>query len=527
MKRANTSGKVAITGPTFNKLAEAADQIAKSTQLGRGSIGLDGSPPGTVLCVCDSALTIGQPVGIETTQLTDASDAGEFVIREHSIANPTLVPAHRMNSWGIVLHPTKAGLTETYVRMWGIVSAQVQVDDAAATHVDVDGVSFGLKALYYGRGRILWKESGTGSKWCKILLGDRCEVVHGTADAEIANGTEGYITIYKWNHTATSHKLLVSNDSGKSVAAGAWVTALWCDHDRKWRPVVGGAGDFYCPQAWVPGDIPVGNEAVEGKTHLFATMSGFSQVTRQKIVHDPLPSSPERCQEFAKWTADVSETLCDDLASIPNYDEEPIQFLGHTGYPSPECNWFTICQAIASIPGYSSIGTRVLTNACQFESLVASWHCTDDWTTGDITIKFEEGIGDAEDETHAFAPTTGFDRTKRQKLIHDELESSPGRCEEFLQWVEDVGMDCDSLADMFSSKCTYPVSTPAHRAILPVKFICTEEGKVEVEVMLNAASTAWNYAAEKRQFLSHKIDPTSGPHCNGDDFFEWIDAEEC
>lgn len=347
MKRANSNGVIKLTGRAYNAMVEEIERLrAGAIQLDRGHMGLQGVPAGCIVATSAAELTIGQVVGLSGADFTTTTDQGAFVIRNHTVATPTLVAAnHKMNSWGIVDQPSVAETDEVIVRKWGIASAQIEVDDASVTHADIVGSQ--LKGLFYGRARILWKESGTGTKWAKLALGESCEIIHGAVVAEILSGSEGSLSVYKWNRTATTHIETISNDSGVALREGQWITAVWCDNDRKWRPVSSGAAfEVNCiDRPWVAGDIPVkAAPQLDGKTHFFTALSGFDKTLRQKIVHDPLAVDPTKCQEFAKWVPDTDSgggggagsSFCELLAEEAEEWSPP---LDHDKYYMPVVFW--------------------------------------------------------------------------------------------------------------------------------------------------------------------------------------------
>jgi hypothetical protein len=60
----------------------------------------------------------------------------------------------------------------------GVCPVRLNVIDADHRYADVDDAAYTLKTSNTGGTRILWKESGTGTKWAMVLLGGSC----GTAE---------------------------------------------------------------------------------------------------------------------------------------------------------------------------------------------------------------------------------------------------------------------------------------------------------------------------------------------------------
>jgi len=70
----------------------------------------------------------------------------------------------------------------------GITPAEITVGDADHTHVDVDGAGGSkLVSAFSGAGEILWKESGTGTKWALLRIGATSG--DGVVDDETGTGT--------------------------------------------------------------------------------------------------------------------------------------------------------------------------------------------------------------------------------------------------------------------------------------------------------------------------------------------------
>jgi hypothetical protein len=91
--------------------------------------------------------------------------------RERQFTGVTPVAGSHRGRFAILAEPVKAGGVARAV-VSGAYIAQVSVTDAAHQFADVkDGDATQLASDWGGSCRILWKDSGTGTKWAVLLLG--------------------------------------------------------------------------------------------------------------------------------------------------------------------------------------------------------------------------------------------------------------------------------------------------------------------------------------------------------------------
>jgi hypothetical protein len=101
----------------------------------------------------------------------------------------------------------------------GLTVAEITVNHADHDRVDVDTAGGSkLVSQFYGAGEILWKESGTGTKWAIVRVGSFVSPkLKATASEYIAAGSSGDVSIQlngSASETVTAHLNWMHNDVG-------------------------------------------------------------------------------------------------------------------------------------------------------------------------------------------------------------------------------------------------------------------------------------------------------------------------
>ena len=118
-------------------------------------------------------------------------------------------------------------------RAWiaGVAQVQVDITDAAHTFCDVkESDRAKLKSGSTGSARILWKESGTGTKWCAVRMGDASgdPVRLGKTTATWTKGTTATINVWESGTAGSETQTTGVTITGcvnkfATVASGKWV----------------------------------------------------------------------------------------------------------------------------------------------------------------------------------------------------------------------------------------------------------------------------------------------------------------
>jgi hypothetical protein len=118
-------------------------------------------------------------------------------------------------------------------RAWiaGVAQVQVDITDAADAFCDVKSSDRAkLKSGGSGSARILWKESGTGTKWCAVRMGDASgdPVRLGKTTATWTKGTTATINVWESGTAGSETQTTGVTITGcvnkfATVASGKWV----------------------------------------------------------------------------------------------------------------------------------------------------------------------------------------------------------------------------------------------------------------------------------------------------------------
>lgn len=116
----------------------------------------------------------------------------------------------------------------------GITAAEITVGHATHDRVDVD-TEGGSKLVsgYYGAGEILYKESGTGTKWALIRVGSFVAPQRrAVAAANITAGSYGNVTIQQAGATVSAY--LDWMEGSQNVTIGQELLVVFMRDDNKW-----------------------------------------------------------------------------------------------------------------------------------------------------------------------------------------------------------------------------------------------------------------------------------------------------
>ena len=121
----------------------------------------------------------------------------------------------------------------------GVVFANVDIQDADNTHARISPSATQFTGDFGGYARILYKPSGTGVKWCAVLLGNCEQIVRkarssgtitagssGTANVYINGASRGSVTAY-----------LDWMDGGGNIASGTDLYIQYFHDEDRWQVV--------------------------------------------------------------------------------------------------------------------------------------------------------------------------------------------------------------------------------------------------------------------------------------------------
>ena len=118
----------------------------------------------------------------------------------------------------------------------GVVLAYVYINDADNTHARVATSDATLQGDFGGPFRIVQKPSGTGSKWCAVLLGDAIYRRKGKTTASVSAGSSGACDVYIGGSAVGSVTAYLNwmENGISAIGSGVEVEIEWFDDERKW-----------------------------------------------------------------------------------------------------------------------------------------------------------------------------------------------------------------------------------------------------------------------------------------------------
>jgi hypothetical protein len=161
-----------IPAATWNRLLDMAQRSAN--ELGAGPEAALEESTGIVLVKNNSGADVDRfgVLGIDGVVFTPSDNLVEFK-RQVAIKGITPAAATHEGTFVVLAEPLKSGAVgRAYAA--GVCHVQIDVTDAAHTRADVkdsDRAKLASKSDDEGSARILWKESGTGTKWATVMLG--------------------------------------------------------------------------------------------------------------------------------------------------------------------------------------------------------------------------------------------------------------------------------------------------------------------------------------------------------------------
>lgn len=219
-----------------NALAETADAHRHQRQLGFPSppskVVL---PEGVVWLKNNSGSTVerGGVLEISTPLTTVAANTYRRPYFNGQKATPDF-----SRLFGVALDPVQDGLFGRF-KVTGIVQAKINVNHADHWYVDVQANQLLLQSQFWGRARIIDRESGTGNKqaWLaldKVFIGPMKAKV--TQSGGIAPGGSGTIDIYYNNAASSTSNTMYWNHmdaSADNIPQNLEIMTLWSETEGK------------------------------------------------------------------------------------------------------------------------------------------------------------------------------------------------------------------------------------------------------------------------------------------------------
>ncbi len=224
---------IPTSAAVYNAFVDAA--IAHRSMQNRltGGAQFEAAPLDVVVVKNNTGVVLGRGsiVGLDAVVITPAQNLTAFRQQPVVYAEKPATPTH-YERWAVLAEPLrKAAVGWAFVS--GVHAVQVNFayeDEPFATIANDDLAKL---AGAEGGARVLWKESGTGTKWALVRLGAfHWPKLFGKLDGDLTQAT-GYATMSIWEGStlADSNRNVTVYDwflaSGKKIASGAKVAAEW------------------------------------------------------------------------------------------------------------------------------------------------------------------------------------------------------------------------------------------------------------------------------------------------------------
>jgi hypothetical protein len=176
-------------------------------------------PPGVVLVRNDtgSALDRGAVVGLGDVLITPTHNLAEFRAQPIFAGETPDADTH-VDKWAILYEPLRKSAAGWAVCA-GVHAAQVSFATENEMYANLAAGATTLKGAG-GGARVLYKESGTGTKWAALLLGAPCyPVVPATLGADLDSGSSATATLLTGTSRATSGDSITVYDTPTAISA--------------------------------------------------------------------------------------------------------------------------------------------------------------------------------------------------------------------------------------------------------------------------------------------------------------------
>ena len=222
LKRVHPGDPISLSSNAYNAWCDAADDLRQRQMATSASQQLETRDVDIVLVRNDSGADVDQHgvLGIDGPLITPDDNLDEFK-RRVVISGVTPAVAH-VFCFVVLLEPLPAGAVGLAI-ISGVCTVQVDVASASDTTCGADVDDTAKLKSATGFNQILWKETGTGTKWAIVRIGvGGGGLKVATLDASLSYGGTCSATITKGGSgTVTVHDVLLQ--SGESLDSGTTV----------------------------------------------------------------------------------------------------------------------------------------------------------------------------------------------------------------------------------------------------------------------------------------------------------------
>lgn len=194
LRRVQAGDRAQIPADAFNAFLDVVrERRAAAFDGGAGAVRVPPHPPATVLVRNDTGGDLDRfaVVALGAPAVAHADDETEFFRRPNLAAD---APEGGEAVFGVLLEPAADGAFAP-AQVSGVCPVRVNVTSEAHTHASPVAGDTEMLGSDTAGVPVLWKESGTGTKWAYVLLGSAAAA--GTIAVEAADGTPAYAGVTK------------------------------------------------------------------------------------------------------------------------------------------------------------------------------------------------------------------------------------------------------------------------------------------------------------------------------------------
>jgi len=243
MKKVKSGDPLSIPAETFNTFIDAA-RAWRAQQHNRAGAPRELLHDADVVLIRNDSQSDRQRfdvLGIDEVIFTPTDNPSEFQNRPALVGGVPNKDYH-IGKFAVLLEPAASGKI-VRAAIGGLCVARLYVDSGETWYgyADIkDADAEKLKVTPHGAAQILWRESGTGTKWAVVRLGTPQGETSfwGKLDGTLSAGSSATVSIY-WKYplvdsgndvTAYAPPLLASG----SISSGKWVEVTYRPDAQRW-----------------------------------------------------------------------------------------------------------------------------------------------------------------------------------------------------------------------------------------------------------------------------------------------------
>ncbi len=231
MKRVQNGDEVSLSANAYNAWCDAAEDLQSRRMSQTGVARPERRVPDVVLVRNDSGADVDRYgiLGIDGPIITPTDNLDEF--KNRVTLKGVLPTSAHADAFVVLLEPLADGVIGEAI-ISGVCQVQIDVASAADTTCGADVDDTAKLKSGAGSNSILWKESGTGTKWAVVRIGGGGGNILKLAklNAALSAGSSCQASVWEGDPLADSGDDLTVNDwllgTGESLDSGTKVVIL-------------------------------------------------------------------------------------------------------------------------------------------------------------------------------------------------------------------------------------------------------------------------------------------------------------